>query len=113
MNDDQADILAAMYGDPPEKPGPAPLKPLDAISGDTRKSRRVVMGAVKYDVPTVEYVDTLERRITQQDRLIIQQTRTIRRLELSLIALTNSVRRTGGSLTDVSRELSNKIDRRD
>jgi len=77
------------------------------------KTRRINVGIVGYDVPNVEYVLSLERKIDTLEVLVQDQANQLRRMQASIMRLQNALHRLGGSVTNVSKELNNKIDRRD
>jgi len=114
MDDDRAALLAAMYDDDTEETSDQNTEQkTEADLLSAKRSRRIVMGAVAFDVPTVEYVALLEARVAQQERVIINHARNLKRLEILLSALRNVVRRNVNTLGDVSRDLDNKLDRRE
>lgn len=83
-----SDLLHAMYG--PED-GDDPTKPKrelpTAPPAANQRTRRVIVGGVSYEVPTVEYVKRLEDAVTKQDQ-------AIRRLVREVIALRQALRKT-------------------
>jgi septal ring factor EnvC (AmiA/AmiB activator) len=108
--DERTNLLALMYDD--EKKIPGAKKP-NEVPDQNRKTRRVVMGAVAYEVPTVEYVENLEKKIAQQERTIFEQSRQLKRIESSLIILKQSIRKNNSNLNEIALDLDYKIDRRD
>ncbi|CAM6054967.1 unnamed protein product [Sphagnum tenellum] len=100
-----------MYDDEPTEKKPLADLPQDGMG--LRKSRRMIMGAVAFDVPTVEYVDSLEMRIVRQERTIAEQNRMLKRMEIALTTMRNLMRRQAGNLSELGYEINNKIDRRD
>lgn len=103
-------LLAAMYDPEEEKTDKKTLQPLEPTG---KKSRRVVMGAVKYDVPTVEYVEQLEKRVIELERRIQIQDRISRKFDMMISRLTQALRNHGSVVNEISHSLDNKIDRRD
>ena len=107
---DRAALLAAMYDDPgpparPDAKADAAPHAADAAAGTVRRSRRMVMGAVSFDIPTVEYAADLERKLAQQARQIMVQASQIRRLEIMLTQLSGVARRQAGAVNDLGRDL--------
>lgn len=76
------------------------------------KTRRINVGIVGYDVPNVEYVAALEKKIEKLEALAMEQGNQLRRMQASVMRLQNALHRLGGNVTTVSKELNNKIDRR-
>ncbi len=75
MDDDRAALLGAMYQQPPSAARNGKSAP--AIGG---KTRRIRVGIVEYEVPTVEAVAHLEQIVAQQANEIAQQKRLLIRL---------------------------------
>jgi hypothetical protein len=88
MNDERAALLGAMYQQPvaAKRNG----KTAAAIGG---KSRRIRVGIIEYEVPTVEAVAHLEQIVAQQANEIAQQKRLLARLLSSLNLTQGFIRR--------------------
>jgi hypothetical protein len=96
------DLLAAMYDDD------APDMPTIPI--DNGISRRIRVGVIEYEVPTVDYVRRLEQIILQQAQTLEQQRRTINRIEGMLMGTRNYLRRHGDALSDLRYDMARKVD---
>jgi hypothetical protein len=113
MTDSEKDaLLAAMYDDTEEPKEKRQLR-VDHEAVTNKKVRRIAVGIVGYDVPTPEYVESLEKRLVQQERVIMEQGRALKRFEIMLNALRTALSKQGRSVNDMSHELDRKIDRRD
>lgn len=103
MDSDRSTLLATMYQDdgPPSSAHP----PINT----SNRSRRIRVGTVEYEVPSVEYVQQLEHVILQQGRVIEQHQRLIDRLiglsSKSRQAQKNSMR----EMVDLRRAMSTKL----
>lgn len=74
MDDERANFIAAMY----KKEPTSHLTPrVDAPIG---KSRKIRVGIIEYEVPTVTYVETLERLVAMQGSELLQQKRLLKQL---------------------------------
>ena len=98
-------LLAAMYDEEDSK------KPLTPLEPTGKKSRRIVMGAVKYDVPTVEHIDLLEKRIKELENIIILQNRTLKRFDIMFLQFRQVLRVQNGSINELNQDMRSKIDR--
>lgn len=92
---DRDDLLAAMYND---DEAPAPKLPLEQGGLRTRKIR---VGIVEYEVPTLEWVRHLEQLVQHQADMIEQQRRALDRLDALLRGTRNFVRRQTDNLFDL------------
>lgn len=101
---DREDLLAAMYNDD------EPINP-PALRQTDLRSRKIRVGVVEYEVPTVEYVRQLEQLLIQQSNLLDQQRRTVDRLTAMLYGTRSFVRRQTGSLSNLNHELHRRGDR--
>jgi hypothetical protein len=107
---DRDDLLASMYDtDTPTKQREQP--PADA--NGMRRSRRLAIGAISYEIPTVEHLAMLERRLGQQAQQIADQGHYLKRLEAMLALLRTAVRRQGGVVSDIGHTLDRGYDRFD
>ncbi len=112
LSEMDADDLYAMYGEQPVEPkiNKTIVKPLENKNAATR---RINVGIVGYDVPTVEHVAMLHKKIQNLEHQIDTQDSKIRRLENSLNRLRNDLMKTHTNIGNLNRELDQKIDRRD
>jgi hypothetical protein len=110
MDDSQqrAARLAAMYlDDEPTAVAPHPAAPAAA------RSRKIRVGVVEYEVPTVAYVEQLEQLLVRQRQSIEQFQLLIERLVNSLMRARTSQTKFERELLDLRRELGKKITARD
>ena len=100
---DRDDLLALMYNDDDEVTGSVPVL-------DTRnvRTRFIRVGPIAYEVPTIEYVQTLERLLQRQQDVLDQQRRAIDRLQVMLQGTRNFVRSQSGVLGDLRHEIVRK-----
>lgn len=108
-----SDHLAAMYGVNQEvapKINRTVVKPNENKSA---KTRRINVGIVGYDLPSVEHVDMLEKKIEALEKLVQEQHSKMRRMEASISILKNALNRTNSNVGTLSKDLDQKIDRRD
>jgi len=97
-----SELLAAMYHvDDDEHPG-AMIQPQDM------RSRRIRVGIIEYEVPTVEYVQHLERLILRQAGLLEQQRRMLERLAGSMHGTRDFIRRQAGGVADLRGEVTRR-----
>jgi len=109
MNDRET-LLSTMYdSDENEKPKKSPIPG----ASDKIKSRRIVQGITRFDVPTVEYVDSLEKIIQSQNNVINQQSKSIKKLEFQMNMLKTNLKKDSNLINNMNRELETKINRRD
>ena len=92
---DRDELLAAMYND---DAAPAPNMPLEQ-SG--LRSRKIRVGIVEYEVPTMEWVRHLEQLVQHQADLLEQQRRSLDRLDGLLRGTRSFVRRQTDALSDL------------
>ena len=83
---DKDQLLAAMFSDDEVKPS----VPLEKSGARTRKIR---VGIVEYEVPTLEWVRHLEQTVLHQADLLEQQRRELDRLGVMLRGTRNFIRR--------------------
>src|SRR5262245_32549881 len=84
---DRNDLLATMYQDDESTAAPVPID-----QGDQR-SRKIRVGIIEYEVPTMAYVRHLEQIITQQAQMLTQHRRSILRLENTARGTRNFINR--------------------
>lgn len=97
-----SELMAAMYHIDDADPTDAMIPPQDM------RSRRIRVGIVEYEVPTVEYVRHLERLILRQANLLEQQRRMLERLAGGMHGTRNFVRRQAGGLADLRGDLTRR-----
>jgi hypothetical protein len=105
--DDNSSLLSAMYQDDDTEPQTKPTPTQPSGSGRTRKVR---VGVVEYELPTVGYVTRLEQMLLRQQHTLDMQQRAITRLQNSLVSASNLIRRHGNATADLREELSHKVD---
>lgn len=99
--DDRSTMIAAMYADDPSPKRPATTIETPGFS----RTRKIRIGAIEYEVPTVEYVSRLEQLISAQARRLEQQQQTIDRLYSSLSATRAHANRLSGALNSLQGHL--------
>lgn len=104
-NDERQHMLRTMYLDD-EKPAATGRMP----SIETARSRKIRVGAIEYEVPSLEYVSRLERIVAQQGRMLEQQRRMLNRLINRMTAARGVINRHDQHLHEVRQELDKKID---
>src|SRR6185437_13831020 len=99
MDIDRDQLLAAMYNS--EEPDEVQKfrEPEEGIGFS--RTRKIKVGIIEYEVPTVEYVNRIELMITQQARVIEMQKRQIDRLKGAIVATRNFIRRQTGRIADL------------
>lgn len=110
MEYDQSELLAAMYQSDDD---PAPQSELQFDSAGFTRSRKLRIGAIVYEVPTVDYVNRLERLIVTQARTIERQQNELGRLSHFVIATRNFIRRQTLHISEMQRSLEGKVDLRE
>jgi hypothetical protein len=95
-------LLAAMYDTDPEEPINTSFEP------DSR-TRKIRVGIIEYEVPTVEYVNRLEQVVARQQATLERQQRMIARLQVMVTGLRRAVRGQGNAINEVYDELDTKL----
>ena len=90
-------LLAAMYNLEDE--------PKITVQPQDPRSRRIRVGIVEYEVPTVEYLRQLEQIILRQADTLEQQRRAIERLTTAVHGTRKFVRHQSTHLSDIRAEL--------
>jgi hypothetical protein len=108
---DRAELLSAMYQDDEVENKASDVSPIDPTGFN--RTRRIRVGIVEYQVPTVEYVSRLEQLIAQQARTIEQQKRSIERLEGFVLSTRNFIRRQTSRIQEIQTDLESKVDLRE
>jgi hypothetical protein len=107
-----SDHLSAMYGVENEEEEKVSRTIMRPVENRNAKTRRINVGIVGYDVPAVDHVAMLEKRIEAMEQMYREQTTKMRRMESIIVKLRSDLLRVNGSVTGFTRELDNKIDRR-
>jgi hypothetical protein len=97
--------LAAMYLD--DEPAMAARQPVVAFAS---RSRKIRVGAIEYEVPTLAYVEQLEQTLARQRQSVEQFQVLIERLVTSLMRARTSQTKFERELLDLRRELGKKRD---
>lgn len=105
--DDNSSLLSAMYQDDDAEQQP---KPTATHPSGFNRTRKVRVGVVEYELPTVEYVTRLEHIVLRQQHMLDMHQRAINRLQNSLISASNLIRRQGNVTADLREELGHKMD---
>lgn len=111
MDFDRDELYAAMYNDeeePEKTKEPSYIDP----TGFSR-TKKIRVGAVEYEVPTIEYVSRLEQLVLRQARVINQQKRHLERLEGFVLSTRNFIRRQTNRIAEIQTDLDGKIDYRE
>jgi len=108
MELDRAAILAAMYQDT-DSDTTHVSSPVLGIPSKSQLIRRVRVGAIEYELPSVEYVQHLEKLISQQAEIVAQQRRMIDRLTVALNRTRTAQQLHRLSLDSMQRDLDNKV----
>lgn len=106
---DRGTILSTMYQDDTDD-GATETRPLTSFSGRTRRIR---VGAIEYEVPTIEYTQQLEQTLARLARTIDQQQRMIERVVTTLSKAHHSQLSQAREMEDLRRDMSRKINQRD
>jgi hypothetical protein len=110
MELDRAAVLSAMYQDDDDDETDDTQRTPMGLGGHIRRIR---VGAVEYEVPSVEYVQQLEHMVAQQVQTMLQQRRLIDRMASMLLRTRHSQQTHLHAMEDLRRELAKKITQRD
>lgn len=77
------------------------------------RTRKIRVGIIEYEVPTVEYVARLEQLIADQARLIDKQKGEILRLGGFMNSTRSFIRRQTSRVAEMQNSLEGKLDLRD
>lgn len=102
---DRDELLATMYRD--DEPD---IQPAPSIDQRQMRSRKIRVGIIEYEVPTVEYVQHLEQIIAQQAQMLAQHRRVIARMESAAHGARNFLRHQADNIVDIRHELARKVD---
>jgi hypothetical protein len=112
--EDRASIYAAMADMEEEETAERKARNPFTRGKDSGKSVSVPLGDGKSaDVPSMEYVQGLERIIRAQAQTIEKFERAFHRIDAKLRTQRAHINGQSGRINDVNRELDQKIDRRD
>ena len=106
------DDLYAMYGNHEDEPKVSKTI-MRHLENKSAKTRRINVGIVGYDVPTVEHVAALEKKIDTLEQHAAQQDSKIRRMESLIAKLRSEMIKFNGSVSTMTREIDQKIGRND
>ena len=112
MDLDRAAVVSAMYQTDDDDETASPDSRA-LVTGRTGHTRRIRVGAVEYEVPSVEYVQQLEQMVAQQVQTVLQQRRLIDRMASMLLKTRHSQVGHMRAMDDLRRELAKKITMRD
>ncbi len=102
------DLFAAMYLDDNSEQKPVEMQP----TGFSR-TRTIHVGAIKYEVPTIEYVTRLEFVINYQAKMMAALKQELITLRHSLNSTKNFANRQSDRLHEMQNALDNKLDLRE
>jgi hypothetical protein len=108
MDQDRSTMLAAMYQNTEPVNSHAPT-----INPTATRSRRIRVGAVEYEVPSLEYVQRLEQAMHRQDQMLRQQRILLDRVTALLTKSRTSQQGHSRAMDDLRREMTKKITLRD
>ena len=111
--EDRDKILSLMYNDEPESDETVAGSEEKLVVSTYSRTKKVRVGAIEYEVPSVEYVARLESLLLRQGALLEKQRREIERLEQFMVGTRNFIRRQTSKIADLQEGLDNKIDSRD
>lgn len=110
MDYDQEDLITAMYQDDEQE---ATAAPVVVNPSGFRRTREIRVGAVRYELPSVEYVASLEQTIKAQAKLIDTQRTELQRLNNFMLSTRNFIRRQTAHIGEMQNSLDHKIDSRE
>ena len=106
---DRNELLAAMYYDDGEEEKNA----VEIEPSGFNRIRKIRVGIVEYEVPSVEYVNRIEQMLAKQARLIEHQRHQIERLQGYMLSTRNFLRRQSSNLVQMQEDIQNKMDLRE
>ncbi len=109
MNMDKDELIALMYRDEPKKETTNQTQ----INSGFSRTRKIRVGAIEYEVPTVEYMNRLEQLVVHQAKTVEELLQRIDRLNITVISTRNFIRRQTNRLNEMQNDLSGKIDYRE
>lgn len=90
------DLRALMYGADEDEGESRPKRPLPTPGDTSPLVRRVVVGPIVYEVPSLEYVRRLENALQQQDAAMRRMAREIGLLRSAVRGARRDTGRDGG-----------------
>jgi hypothetical protein len=72
-------------------------------------SRKIRVGIIEYEVPTLEYVARLEQLIARQQGTIDRLNRSVARFHAMLLATRNATRHQAAAINEMATELTTKV----
>lgn len=112
MDNDKDALLSAMYNSSDDEIDELSSKP-DTRFDSLGKTKIVHVGAIKYELPSVEYVNKLEQMIVRQNNQIIELQRNMEKLQKNIIATKSIAKRHISSINEMQSELDKKVNLRD
>lgn len=103
-NPQRAALLAAMYDSDDDQPDSPPIEP----RSDSR-TRKVRVGIIEYELPSIEYVMRLEQVVARQQATLDRQQRMINRMQVALANLRRVVNGQSKAMHEVYEELDTKL----
>ena len=98
-------FLTAMYQDDQE-----PVQETGPIDpAGFNHSRKIRVGIIEYEVPTLEYVARLEQLVARQQTTIDRLSRSVSRFHAMLLATRNATRKHSAAINEVANELTTKV----
>ena len=98
------DFLDSMY-----QTEEAPLEATPVDPAGFNHSRKIRVGIIEYEVPTLEYVARLEQLLARQQATIDRLSRTLSRFHGMLLATRNATRKQAAAINEVAVELTTKV----
>ena len=111
MNDDydRDELLAAMYQDDDAEP----KKEIHIDPTGFNRTRKIHVGAIVYEVPTIDYVTRLEQMLTKQAKIIDQLRQHVSKLERFVSGTKKFIKGQTRHITEIKHDLDNKLDIRE
>jgi hypothetical protein len=108
MDTNRETVLSAMYQGDDDNPNE-----VRSLASPSDRTRRIRVGAIEYEVPTVSYMQQLEQTLAHHSRIINHQQRVIDRLNATISKNTQSQSGHEHDIDDLKREMIRKINQRD
>src|ERR1035437_484368 len=108
-DDERSELRALLYSEDnaPKK------KDIHIDPSGFNRSRNIHVEAIKYEVPTVEYVSRLEQMVTNQARLINQLQQAVNKLQRFMGGTRKFIKNQSRHITDMQHDIDQKIDSRE
>lgn len=111
-NDEKNMLLSAMYNSDDDDEDELSTQPRTSVDS-FGKTKIVHVGAIKYELPSIEYVNKLEQMLVQQNTKISELQRNIEKLQKIITATKSLTRRHVSNINEIHSELDRKINSRD